>query len=97
MAAKCFLESTLNKAVEQRTKDAIEKHLHTPLGQRSQYIPFTDGQDFDEGDEIERPLEIAPDTGPGPEALCIQDEEEKASLPCTTGRLRPSKAACAAR
>jgi hypothetical protein len=72
-----FLEIGFNMTVEQLTKHAIEKHLNTPFGHRGEYIPFTDGQDFDEGDEIERPIELAPDAGPSPEALCIQGEEEK--------------------
>jgi hypothetical protein len=72
-----FLETAFNMVVEQRTKNAIFRHLKTPFGNRGEYVPFTDGQDFDEGEAIERPMELAPDTRPGPLALCIQDEEGK--------------------
>ena len=72
-----FLEIGFNRAVELRTQDAIEKHLNTPFGNRGEYVPFNDGQDFDEGDAIERPMELAPDTRPPPEALYIQGEEER--------------------
>jgi hypothetical protein len=72
-----FLEVAFNMTVEQHTQHAIEKHLNTPFGHRGEFVPFNDGQDFDEGEEIERPIELAPDTRPGPEALCIQNEERR--------------------
>jgi hypothetical protein len=64
-----FLEVAFGQAVERRTIDAIRKYKRSILGGRRGWIVA--GKDED-GDEIERPIELAPDNRPNPEEVLLQ-------------------------
>ncbi len=68
-----FLEIAFAQAVERRTIDALRKHNNSPIGHHGEIL--TDATDED-GDEIERTIELAPDHRPGPEAILLQLEDE---------------------
>jgi len=59
-----FLEVAFADAVIKRTFNAIRNHNRTPFGRRGEILPGATGED---GDEIERPMELVADGGPSPQ------------------------------
>jgi len=74
-----FLEVAFAQAVERRTVNLIEKHKNSPLGHHADILP---GAMDEDGDDIERPIELAPDDGPGPEEILLElwDEDLRDQL-----------------
>jgi hypothetical protein len=73
-----YVEVAFAKKVEQLVINAVRRSKRSPLGQlRGEYVPFTDDQDSELG-RIQRPLELLPEHGPGPEASLLQKEEATA-------------------
>jgi hypothetical protein len=68
-----FLQIAFAPAVEGRAVDLIRIHHNSPLGHLSEIM--ADPVDED-GDEIERPIEMAPDHRPSPEEIVIVLEDE---------------------
>jgi len=71
-----FLEVSFATAVKRRTLDAIDRHFHSPLGHRGEILPEP-GDEGDDFEEIERPIELVADSRPGPEAIFLQKEGEE--------------------
>jgi hypothetical protein len=69
-----FLEIAFAKSVEQRTLNTISKHQNSVMGHRGVLPTYAD--DEDDSEEIERPIELAPDGRPGPLALLLQSRDE---------------------
>src|ERR1051326_6538695 len=64
-----YLEVAFAKAVESLTVAAVRRHRLSPFGgRRGEILP---GATDEDGDEIERPLELAPDDRPGPEEVLL--------------------------
>jgi hypothetical protein len=74
-----FLEIAFAKAVEHRTIDALRSHKKSVFGHRGEFQPGA-GEDFDENEEEERPMERVADSGPGTEAVILALEDEARSL-----------------
>ncbi|PYS02828.1 MAG: hypothetical protein DMG16_07555 [Acidobacteria bacterium] len=70
-----FLEVAFAEAVIVRTLRALRAHRRSPHGHLGEMLP---GATDEDGDEIERPIELAPDNRPGPEAVLLQAREETA-------------------
>ena len=70
-----FLEVAFAEAVIVRTLRALCAHRRSPHGHLGEMLP---GATDEDGDEIERPIELAPDNRPGPEAVLLQAREETA-------------------
>jgi hypothetical protein len=68
-----YLEVAFAQAVERRTVDMVRSHMRSPMGGRRGELA---GAIDEDGDEIERPIELAPDHRPGPEATFLQKEDE---------------------
>jgi len=71
-----FLEVAFGKAVEVRTINAVRNHNGSAMGRRAEIVADTPGDFGDEFDEMERPLGLAVDDRPGPEAILLQLEDE---------------------
>jgi len=71
-----FLEGAFGKAVERFTINAVEKHNNSVLGRRGDLVAPVDPENDEEFEEIEGPIELAPDDRPGPEAVFLQLQDE---------------------
>lgn len=67
-----FLEVGFAEVVERRTLDAVRRHETRPQGKRGEIFP---GATDEDGDEIERPIELAADDRPGPEAILLERQD----------------------
>lgn len=67
-----FLEIAFHRIVEARALDALRSHLRSPFGPRR----IAPGVPDDDGVEIERPVELLLDEGPGPEELLLKLRED---------------------
>jgi hypothetical protein len=72
-----FLEMAFAKAVESRTIDAIRKHKTSPFGRRGETEADSDNEDDAELEEVDRPLELVEEPGPGPREIFLQREDER--------------------
>ncbi|PYS08334.1 MAG: hypothetical protein DMG15_27415 [Acidobacteria bacterium] len=70
-----FLEVAFAEAVIIRTLRALRAYKRSPQGHRGEMLP---GATDEDGNEIERLIELAPDNRPGPEAVLLQLGEETA-------------------
>jgi len=70
-----FLEVAFAEAIIIRTLRALRAYKRSPQGHRGEMLP---GATDEDGNEIERPIELAPDNRPGPEAILIQAREQTA-------------------
>ena len=68
-----FLEIAFAQAIERRTLNAVRNHNNSPMGRRGEILADATNED---GDEIERPIELAADDRPGPEAVLLQLQDE---------------------
>jgi hypothetical protein len=73
-----FLEVAFARAVEKRTLNAVRNHNRSPLGRRGAIVVEPD----EDGEEIERPIELVADDGPNPEdfLLNLKDENRRHRL-----------------
>ncbi|HEY2383282.1 MAG TPA: hypothetical protein VGK48_19065 [Terriglobia bacterium] len=77
---KCeLLEVHFRRAVEGEALDALRVHLRSPLGGLRRDLA---AEYDDDGDEMERPLEMLPGNGPGPEGffLILRDRNRRHQL-----------------
>jgi DNA-directed RNA polymerase specialized sigma24 family protein len=65
-----YLEMAFARAVRRIALDIIRKAKKSPEGNRGDIVPYLDDQDHD-FDKIERPIELAPETGPSPETQAL--------------------------
>jgi len=74
-----LLEVHFRQAVEGEAFDALRVHMRSPLGALRQAAA---AQYDDEGDEMERPLEVLLPSGPGPEhmLLVLRDRDRRHQL-----------------
>src|SRR5262249_6722021 len=66
-----FLEIAFARAVEKLTIDAIRKYNNSPLAHRGE---IADDATDEDGDEIERPIELLPDNRPNAQDTLLQLE-----------------------
>src|SRR5439155_22888534 len=71
-----FLEIAFVQAVQRRTANAVDRHNNSPIGRRRRAILSDPADNDNDTDEIERPIELAVDGRPGPEAILLQLEYE---------------------
>jgi hypothetical protein len=69
-----ILEVAFARAVEKRTLNIVRNYERSPWSRKADILP-PPSDEFDEEDEIERPIELAADDRDGPEALAIQNLE----------------------
>jgi hypothetical protein len=67
------LEVAFARAVKRRTVNAARNHKGSPMGRRGRIQ--ADATDED-GDEIERPIELVADDRPGPQTILLETEDE---------------------
>jgi hypothetical protein len=68
-----FLEVAFAKAVKGVTLNAVRKHKRSPLGLRGEVVSDLTDED---GEEIERPIELVADNWPNPEEVLLNLQEE---------------------
>ncbi len=79
-----FLEVSLGVFVDRRTLNVVKAYFSSPWSRRSEFVAA--GRD-DDDDEIERPIELAPDPRPDAEAALLESKRLDACMElCTTAR-----------
>jgi hypothetical protein len=67
-----FLEIAFAEAVKERALKARRAYKRSPAGQRGEVAP---GAIDEDGDEIERPIELAPDSRRSPQAIALENAQ----------------------
>jgi hypothetical protein len=68
-----ILEVAFARVVEKRTLNIVRNYNRSPWSRKAAFPP--QGDEFDDEDEIEQPVELAADDRDGPEVLAIQNLE----------------------